>query len=161
MITLAEKSHVVQNMGLIDRVVRLLLGVALVSGSYYFAVHTDAKSEVIASLGFLISLYPIFTGMFGWDPFYEMIHGRTCSDSGRNQCGTLPYQLKAMTDHAPKYCESDAEHSLESCHDEAEEHPHHKVWRVDEDPILYPDDRDWKAYMHRNDAGQKKAQQKK
>ena len=149
MITLAEKSHVVQNMGLIDRAARLLIGVALLSVSYYYAIHSSVKFEVFEFYSFAIALYPIFTGMFGWDPLYALFNGRTCSDSGRNQCGTLPYQWKAITGHAPKYCDSDAEHSLEACHDEPEEHPHHKVWRVDEEPMLYPDDKAWRGYLRR------------
>jgi hypothetical protein len=155
--TLAEKSHVVQNMGLIDRLLRLLVGVALLSVSYYYAVHSGVKYEIFEFSVFAIALYPIFTGMFGWDPAYAMFHARTCGDSGRNQCGTLPYELKAAVGRAPKYCEGETEHSLESCHDESEDRPRHKVWKVDMDPILYPDDRDWKEYMHRNDAGHNKA----
>lgn len=147
MLTLAEKSHVVQNMGLIDRGVRLLAGMALLAISYYYAVHADIKYEVFEFVAFAIALYPIFTGMFGWDPLYAIFQARTCSDSGRNQCGTLPYQLKAMMGHGPKYCETDSERSLEACHDEPEEHPHHKVWRVDQEPMLYPDDKAWHKYF--------------
>ena len=156
MITLAEKSHVVQNMGLIDRVLRLFVGVALLSVSYYYAVHADVKYQLFEFYSFAIALYPIFTGMFGWDPFYAIFHGRTCSDTGRNQCGTLPYQWQAMMGHAPKYCESDTEHSLESCHDEPEEHPHHKLWRVDQEPMLYPDDKAWHRYFTRKQTEEKK-----
>lgn len=155
MITLAEKSHVVQNMGLVDRAVRLLIGVALLSVSYFYAIHAEGQYQIVEFFSFAIALYPIFTGMFGWDPAYAMFHGRTCSDTGRNQCGTLPYQLKSMMGHAPKYCESDAEHSLEACHDEPEEHPHHKVWRIDEEPILYPDDKAWHRYFTRKQTTEK------
>lgn len=150
MITLAEKSHVVQNMGLIDRALRLLIGVALLGVSYYYAIHSGMKFEIFEFYSFAIALYPVFTGMFGWDPFYALFNGRSCSDTGRHQCGTLPYQWKVLMGHAPKYCESDTEHSLESCHDGAEEHPHHKVWRVDEEPMLYPDDKAWRGYFKRN-----------
>ena len=149
MITLAEKIHVVQNMGLIDRVLRLLIGMALVGGSYYLVVHAGLKTEMFAAYLFAVSLYPIFTGMFGWDPLYAIFNGRTCSDSGRHQCGTLPYQWRVMIGHAPRYCDSDAEHSLESCHDEPEEHARHKVWRVDQEPMLYPDDKAWHRFLNR------------
>ena len=150
MLTLAEKSHVVENMGLIDRAVRLLFGIALLGITYYYAVHSDVKYSMFEFYSIAIALYPIFTGMFGWDPVYAMLHARTCGDSGRHQCGTLPYQMKAMLGLAPKYCETDAEHSLESCHDEAEEHPRHKVWRVDPEPMLYPDDKAWHRFVTRN-----------
>jgi len=157
MITLAEKSRVVQNTGFIDRIIRLIVGVALLGSSYYYAVHTGVRVEEFATYFFALSLYPIFTGMFGWDPLYALFHGRTCSDTGRNQCGTLPYQWKAMMGHAPKYCDTDAEHSLEACHDEPIEHPHHKVWRVDEEPIMYPDDKAWRGYLRRKQTTHKKA----
>ena len=84
MITLAEKSHVVQNMGLVDRAVRLLIGVALLSVSYFYAIHAEGQYQIVEFFSFAIALYPIFTGMFGWDPAYAMFHGRTCSDTGRN-----------------------------------------------------------------------------
>jgi hypothetical protein len=152
MITLSEKAHPKQNIGLIDRLLRLFIGAALIGAAYYYSAYVDLVAriwDVWGSFSMMIALYPIFTGMLGWDPFYALFHVRSCSITGRNQCGTLPYQVKAMFGHAPKYTESETEHSLESCHDEPVEHPHHKVWRVDEDPILYPDDKAWHSYFLR------------
>ncbi len=153
MITLAEKSHVIQNMSLIDRVLRVLIGAAMMGGAfYYYNAYGDLQALNVEAWGFYalaIAVYPLMTGMLGWDPFYAMFHLRSCSDSGKNPCGTFFYQWKSMTGHTPRYCESDAEHSLEACHDEPEEHPHHKVWRVDEEPMLYPDDRAWHRYFIR------------
>lgn len=150
MITLASKSTVSQNLGLFDRVFRLVAGAALIGVSYHLhtnvgmALHTWGGSYAIA-----IALYPIFTGLFGWDPLYAMMHARTCNASGRNQCGTLPYQIKAMMGRAPGYCETDTEHSLESCHDGSAEHPRHKVWKVDAEPEIYPDDKAWQRFSTR------------
>ena len=86
----------------------------------------------------LASLYPLMTAMIGWDPLYAIFHVRSCSRAGRNQCGTLPYQLKAFAGHAPKYCDSKDEHSLENCHDAPEEQPHHALWKVEQEPMIYP-----------------------
>lgn len=132
MTILAERAHVIQNLGLIDRVVRLVVGVGLISVAYYLSVHTEMKLHLWDGyLAFVIALYPLFTAMLGWDPFYKMADVRSCSDTGKNQCGTLPYEMKAMGGHAPKFCEGDTEHSLESCHDEPEDRPRHKTWKVD------------------------------
>lgn len=152
MITLTKDAHPLQNIGLLDRVIRLLIGAVLIGTSYYYVAHMDQVAsvwDVWGTYAILIAIYPIMTGMLGWDPFYAALHMRSCGDAGRNQAGTLPYQVEAMFGHTPKYTESDSERSLGSTHDEAVEHPHHKIWRVDEDPILYPDDKAWHRYFMR------------
>ena len=167
MTTLAEKSHVTQNMGFMDRAVRLFIGVIIMGFAYFIGMSgvTGANLgshewNVWGSYAMVIALYPILTGMLGWEPLYAMFGVRGCDDAGRNQCGTLPYQFKALIGHSPKYCESDAEHSLEACHDEPEDHPHHKVWRVDEEPMLYPDDRAWHKYFVRTHQVEEKVEKK-
>ena len=158
MVTLASNSKVIQNIGLFDRVLRLLIGGALVGVAYHLhtntglALPTWGGAYVIA-----VALYPIFTGMLGWDPFYAMFSGGSCSSSGRNQCGTLPFQMMAMAGHAPGYCDTDAEHSLEACHTGPAEHPHHKVWRVDPEPMLYPDEKAWHQFMTRKQKKEKRS----
>ena len=152
MIMSTENAQPKQNMGLVDRVLRLLIGAALIGTAYYFSAYRDVAArlwDVWGSYSTIIAVYPILTGMLGWEPLYALFRVRSCGTSGRNQCGTLPFQIKAMFDHVPKYTESETEHSLESCRDEPMEHPHHKIWRVDEDPILYPDDKDWHGYFAR------------
>ena len=155
MITRSEKAHPKQNIGLIDRVSRLIVGAILISTAYYFSAYEDLAAriwDVWGSFSMMIALYPIFTGMLGWDPLYALFQVRSCSISGRNQCGTLPYQVKVMFGHIPEYTESESEHSLESSRDEPFEHPHHKVWRVDVEPVLYPDDKAWHRYFTRKGA---------
>ena len=152
MLTRTEKAHPRQNIGLIDRMLRLLIGAALIGVAYYYSAYDDLAAriwDVWGSYSMMIAVYPILTGMLGWDPFYALFRARSCGDSGRNQCGTLPYQMEAMFGHAPKYTDSETERSLGGSHDDPVEHPHHKVWRVDEDPILYPDDKDWHRYFMR------------
>lgn len=150
MTILAEKSHATQNIGLIDRVLRLVIGVAMITTAYYYTAYANLPAESWDPLGsytMLAAIYPLLTGMLGWEPLYALFSVRSCSDSGRNQCGTFPYQWKSLIGHAPKYCESDAEHSLEACHDEPGDHPRHRIWRVDHEPMLYPDDKEWHGYF--------------
>ena len=66
---------------------------------------------------YAIALYPLFTGMLGWDPLYALFGSRTCNSEGRNPCGSLPYQLRALFGRAPRYCDSDLDRSLAGCHD--------------------------------------------
>lgn len=152
--TSAVHSRPIQNMGLINRLVRFAIGAAIL----VYCVLYNAMAGL--GLGWqeaavVLSIYPLLTAMTGWDPFYALFHVRSCNDSGRNQCGTLPYQVKAMFGRAPKYCDTDAERSLEACHDEPRERPRHATWRVDFKPMIYPDDEDWKEYFARQSRGDK------
>ncbi len=145
MITKAEKSHASQNIGLFDRVLRTAVGTAMLAGGAVFVIqagenHAYTMMETGVLVMMLVSIYPLLTAIIGVDPFYSAASIRSCSDSGRNQCGTFPYQVKAALGKGPRYCETDGEHSLASCHDEPEEHPHHVYWQVDQEPMLYPDD---------------------
>lgn len=147
----AQHARPIQNMGLVNRLVRFLMGAGILA---YFVLFY-AMNHPVWTLGWqvaavAVSIYPILTAMVGWDPFYALFNVRSCNDSGRNQCGTLPYQIKAMLGHAPKYCDIDTEHSLEACHDEPEERPHHAMWRVNQKPMIYPDEEDWDDYFKRH-----------
>jgi hypothetical protein len=150
----AERTLILQNVGLIDRLARLLLGAAIMVWAYYSFANTASASSAWLTYSYAIALYPIFTGMLGWDPVYALFRGRSCSDSGSHLCGSLPYQAKALFGVEPRYCDTDADRSLEACHDEPAAHPRHKVWRVDVDPVLYPDDRAWHRYFTRRDGKQ-------
>lgn len=149
MVTLPNNSSsVVQNMGLVDRAARFLIGGALVGVALdYYEMKHPPIGPGLQLLMVGISVYPLMTAMIGWDPFYALFHVRSCSGSGRNQCGTLPYQVKAMIGRAPKYCEISDEHSLEACHDSPEERPRHAIWRVDMEPMIYPSDAQLNAYF--------------
>ncbi len=158
MTTLAiVEPSVMQNMGFFDRLFRLALGISMIAFAYYFAVYAGFTSAGWGGYAMLISIYPILTGTLGWDPFYAMFNVKSCSLTGRNRCGTLPYEFKAMTGHAPEVCEIDSEHSLESCHDAGVTKPHHKYWRINQDPMIYPDDADWDEFLERQRTRDKKA----
>lgn len=155
MLTKAENVKTVnENIGLVDRVVRFAVGVTLLGVGLVYLVRTPelfttSLRETLALVAIMISVYPIMTAVLGMDPLYQRLHVRSCGDSGINVCGTFPYQMRAAFGKAPRYCEVDDERSLEACHTEPREAPHHAVWRVDMDPILYPDEADWKAFAKR------------
>lgn len=156
MVISADKVHPIQNMGLLDRVLRLGGG-GLIVGMlvlYYEMRHVWLPLPVMFYV-IAISLYPLLTAIIGWDPFYSLFQVRSCGDIGRNQCGTFPYQVKAIMGRAPKYCDSETERSLESCHDDAAERPRHQAWRVEQEPMLYPSDAQLDEYFkaHPTSAG--------
>lgn len=109
-----KKMGVVQNVGLSDRIIRTVLGAFLLGGAAMHLVMGGAVASWHAYAG-LVSIYPFLTAMLGWDPFYSLFHTRTCSDTGRNQCGTLPYEVDAALGHEPKPDE-DYDHSLTGSH---------------------------------------------
>lgn len=143
-----EKVGVVQNLGLADRVIRGAVGIGILGAAYYSMVFTGA-TVVWETYAILFSIYPIITSILGWDPVYQLFHGKSCSLIGRNQCGTLPYEIKTafMKGEDQLICETDKEHTLESCHDHTVIKPHHKVWQVDREPMIYPSDRDLDKFI--------------
>lgn len=147
----ASKVHPIQNLGPVDRVLRFGGGVLIVGSIVLFWEMKHAWLPLpVMVYATAIAIYPILTGLVGWDPFYALFNIRSCGDNGRNQCGTFPYQLRALMGRAPQYCDSDDERSLEACHDEPGERPHHRSWRVDQEPMLYPDDKTLDEYVKRH-----------
>jgi len=106
----------VENIGLVDRLVRFFGGVALMAFGVYSAITTS--HDVVSAATILLAVYPLMTAMMGWDPFYQMIGGRSCSlEGGRNQCGTLPYEVDAALGHNPHPDEGyEYDHSLAGSH---------------------------------------------
>ena len=149
MTTLTAEPSVMQNMGLVDRLFRLGLGIAMLGFAFYFVAFTAGTSVWWEAYAMVVAIYPVLTGAMGWDPFYALFRVKSCSVTGRNRCGTLPYEFRAMTGRAPEVCELDSEHSLESCHDAGVVKPHHKQWQVNQDPMIYPDDADWDEFLKR------------
>jgi hypothetical protein len=99
---LAERIGVVQNMGLIDRMARFVIGgVLLGSVIGYLQSTSSTMLDWHAYIG-LVSIYPFMTAILGWDPLYHLFGTRTCSLEGRHQCGTFPYELDAARGNNPK-----------------------------------------------------------
>lgn len=136
----AEKVKPIQNIGLIDRVVRFVIGAGLVGTVvFYYEMEHPVLSTFGQVMAIIVALYPLWTCNVGWDPFYAMFGIRSGRDTGRHQLGTLPYQIKAAVGRAPKYCDLDDEKSLEACREDPSGSPLHPEWRVDREPIMYPD----------------------
>ncbi len=145
MITRSDQVTASQNIGLIDRVLRFGIGAAMLAGGAVFvsqagALHQYTMTEAAMLVVMLVSIFPLLTAILGVDPFYSAAGIRSGGSTGRNQCGTFPYQVMAALGKAPRYCETNDEHSLGSCHNESQEHPHHHYWQVDKEPMIYPDD---------------------
>jgi len=90
---LYSKLGAVQNVGLLDRVVRLVVGAAMVG-----VVYMDFLNAV--AFGWhaylpILAIYPLMTGSLGWDPLYAAGHVKSCDTSSRNQCGTFPYEIES------------------------------------------------------------------
>lgn len=91
----------IQNVGLADRLIRFLSGVALMA--YGFISIALEGSAVMPAVAILAGIYPLMTASVGWDPFYQLFKVRTCTVAGgRHQCGTLPYEVDAALGQNPK-----------------------------------------------------------
>jgi hypothetical protein len=101
-----------ENIGLVDRIGRLVGGGALMTIGVLSALLT--KHDVFSAVAILLAVYPLMTSMMGWDPFYQLFGARTCTlESGRNQCGTLPYEVDAALGHKPQPMQGyEYDHSL-------------------------------------------------
>ena len=88
-----KKFGAIQNIGWFDRIVRVVIGFALLG-----VVYVDLIKEM--PLGWhvflpLLAIYPLLTAILGWDPLYAAGHVKTCDTSSRNPCGTFPYEVEA------------------------------------------------------------------
>lgn len=83
----------IQNLGWLDRTLRVLIGAALIS-VVFVDLYRGMPLGWHAYLA-LIAIYPFATAIIGWDPFYAMGHVKSCDTSKRNQCGTFPYEVEA------------------------------------------------------------------
>lgn len=97
MVQLIDKSlqnkHRLQNIGLIDRSVRIIVGVAMIGSWFVYPI--GSVSLWFAALPLLGSL-PLLSGILGWCPVYAMFNTKSCGTDERNTCGTFPDQLDHM-----------------------------------------------------------------
>lgn len=117
---------VVQNLGWIDRVVRYIVGTALVAVPLtIIGMNIPMWTEGASVSGWLyvvmlIALYPFWTATVGWDPVYGLLNVRSCGGTETNPCGTLPYELDAAARRQP-IPESDYQHNLATAHHRSDE----------------------------------------
>ena len=116
-----KRIRVIENIGWIDRVIRIMLGTVLVAVPLTIITMKAPGLEDGATVSgwlyvvMLLALYPFWTTAIGWDPVYSLFKVRTCGGSEKNPCGTLPYELDAAVGHHP-IPESDIVHSLDTAH---------------------------------------------
>ena len=105
-----------ENIGLVDRMVRFFGGGALMTFGVMSALLTG--HDVISAVAILLAVYPLMTTVMGWDPIYHLFGARTCTvEGGRNQCGTLPYEVDSALGHVPTPDDGyDYDHSLAGSH---------------------------------------------
>ncbi|MBI5451267.1 MAG: DUF2892 domain-containing protein [Gammaproteobacteria bacterium] len=111
---IAHRLGVVQNIGLLDRLTRIAAGCVMLALPAYDLISNDAMVTWQAYVA-LLAIYPLMTGILGWDPLYSAAHVRTCGVSSRNRCGTVPYQVDAALGHDP-IADHDYDHSLMGSH---------------------------------------------
>lgn len=113
--TMEVKVETIQNVGLVDRLVRFGLAVAFLAVPAYSLVVLGDHFAISYGLLMLLSIYPALTGMLGWDPYYQLTGAKSCGIGERNQCGTLPYEIDAALGHHP-IPNNEWDHSLSGSH---------------------------------------------
>ena len=79
----AQTGRPVENLGLTDRALRFITGLAmLVFG--YFAIE-NVEYLFLGAVIILLSEYPLMTSILGWDPLYPVTGSRSCSIEKRRE----------------------------------------------------------------------------
>ncbi len=85
----------VQNMGWLDRSVRTVIGALLIAVTLY----EIQQGTPVGSYAYLpiVAIYPLMTGLLGWDPFYAASNVKSCdiSPGSRNKCGTFLFEVES------------------------------------------------------------------
>ena len=114
---IVKGNFVEQNLGMWDRILRVILGSAMLSVPYFMITQVGVMSEMWHSIMIVLSIYPFLTGILGADPIYRLFHVKSCDLSRRNQCGSFPYEVDAFLGRDP-VPEDDYEHTLSNSHHE-------------------------------------------
>lgn len=104
-----QKIDAVQNLGWIDRSLRMIIGWAIIAVAY-----ADLSQGAMVgwhSYALVVSVYPILTALIGWDPLYSTKNLKSCDTSQHNQCGTFPFEIKSALGLQPS-CRADSDCSL-------------------------------------------------
>jgi len=121
-----KRFRVIENLGWLDRVIRIMSGTALVAVPLTIITMNAFRLDEGASISgwlyvvMLLALYPFWTSAIGWDPLYQLFNICSCGGSDKNPCGTLPYELDAAAGRHP-IPESDVVHSLGTAHHSREQ----------------------------------------
>jgi len=115
--TVTQRMGDLHNMGLLDRVLRAIIGGAMV-GIGAFSIYLTGNPTWEPFL-MLVAIYPLTTSIVGVCPLYYALGARSCStaSTGRNQCGTFPYEVDAALGRNP-IPDKEYDHSLVAAHHE-------------------------------------------
>ena len=91
---------VVQNIAWYERVVRVVAGALMIAGPI-FLMSTEMQVAPWMSYVMLVAIYPLLTGIMGFDVLYTLLGVKTCGTSNRNQCGSFPFEVDAALGHNP------------------------------------------------------------
>jgi len=93
MVQLIDKSlqnkNALQNIGLIDRSVRILVGAGMVSTMFFYPFESVTLWLAIVPL---VGIFPLLSGIIGWCPTYAMFHKKSGRIDKHNSCGTMTDQ---------------------------------------------------------------------
>lgn len=94
------KIRAVLNTGPADRVIRLVLGLAL-----FFWMYSRGVLEPVEITGMFVSFYLILTGLIGWDPLYHLFKFKSMSEEqaqkGQPYCEDKPRDDRDVTSTRP------------------------------------------------------------
>jgi hypothetical protein len=88
-----QNRYVLQNVGLFDRIIRVVVGLAMIGFWFFYPVESV---NIWLALLALVGIYPLLSGILGWCPIYAMLHTKTCGSDEHNSCGTFPDQVEHM-----------------------------------------------------------------
>jgi len=88
-----QNSNALQNIGLIDRSIRVIIGLAMMSVLFIYPAQSISSWFVLFPL---LGVIPLLSGVLGWCPVHAAFHTKSCGMDEHNSCGTLPDQLEHM-----------------------------------------------------------------
>lgn len=91
-----QTSHRLQNIGIIDRFVRVFVGSFMIGVGFFYPM--DSMSIWLAVLP-LAGIIPLLSGILGWCPVYALFHTKSCGMDANNPCSTFPDQLLHLFGH--------------------------------------------------------------
>lgn len=95
-----DRLPAVENQSVVDRSIRLVLGVLLTVPVLIAAFKVDPVTwEFYTSIA---ACYLLLTGMLGWDPIYAAFNFRTCGKAGK-PCGSFGYTAKVAMGEKPSH----------------------------------------------------------
>lgn len=88
-----QNSNALQNISIIDRTVRSIVGMAMISVWFFYPI---TSLSVWMALFPLLGILPLLSGILGWCPVHAMFNTKSCGMDERNTCGTYPDQLSHL-----------------------------------------------------------------